>query len=221
MSLRELIQRYIIFALGLAITSLGIAFSTKSCLGTSPISAIPYALSLALPKLTIGNWTIIFSVLLIIIQIFILKKKVKKIELALQIIITFPFGYMIDLCMLMISQLEPQTYIMRLVFVLIGCVVVAFGVFLQVTGGVVMLPGDAFVRSIAMKTGKEFGKIRSISDITMTIIAFAICLLALGELTGVREGTVIAALLVGNIVRVYNKKLSGLRKLLLKGCKYN
>lgn len=216
MSLKELIQRYIIFALGLSVTSLGIAFSTKSCLGTSPISAIPYALSLALPQMTIGSWTIIFSIFLIICQILILKKEANKMELILQIVITFPFGYMIDFCMVLLSPFDPHSYIMRLCFVLIGCFVVAFGVFLQVTGGVVMLPGDAFVRAISTATGKEFGKIRSISDITMTVIAFGVCLFTLGQLTGVREGTVIAALLVENIVRVYNNKLGFIKTVLLK-----
>ena len=54
--------------------------------------------------------------------------------------------------------------------------------YFQLLAEVVMLPGDAFVRAIAKVAKKEFGKVRTISDISMTVIA---------------------AFLVGNIVRVY------------------
>jgi len=42
--------------------ALGIVVTTMSMLGTSPISAIPYSLSMAFPVLTLGNWTIIFNI---------------------------------------------------------------------------------------------------------------------------------------------------------------
>ena len=58
------LKRYIIFLIGLFINSLGVSLITKANLGTSPISSIPYVLSLNFP-LTLGNFTIIFSLLLI------------------------------------------------------------------------------------------------------------------------------------------------------------
>ena len=42
----EKLKRYIIFFIGLYINSLGVALITKASLGTSPISSIPYVLSL-------------------------------------------------------------------------------------------------------------------------------------------------------------------------------
>lgn len=61
---KEMIKRYVVFILGLFISSLGVSFITKANLGTSPISSIPYVLSMQFP-LTIGEFTIIFSLLLI------------------------------------------------------------------------------------------------------------------------------------------------------------
>lgn len=84
-----------------------------------------------------------------------------------------------------------------------------------------MLPGDAFVRAIARVTKKEFGKVRTISDITMATIAFGIVLIFTGGLSGMREGTIIAAFLVGNIVRLYKSKLKKIERFMLHGCKYN
>lgn len=72
----EKVKRYIIFLIGLFINSLGVSLITKADLGTSPISSIPYVLSLNFP-MTLGQFTIIFSILLIIIQLFILRKTLK------------------------------------------------------------------------------------------------------------------------------------------------
>ena len=221
MSLRELIQRYCIFALGMIFTAMGIAITTKSMLGTSPISAIPYSLSMAVPSLTLGNWTIIFNIILVIAQIFILRKALKKAELFLQLVATIPFGYIIDFWTFCFRNLEPQFYPLQLLCMVAGCCVVALGVYFQFMGGVVMLPGDAFVRAIAKVSKKEFGKVRMVSDISMASTAFTIVLIFTGGLSGMREGTIIAAFLVGNIVRLYKKYLKKVEALMLRGCKYN
>ena len=47
-----LIKRYFFFTLGLIINSFGVAFITKSALGTSQISSIPYVLSLKFTNLS-------------------------------------------------------------------------------------------------------------------------------------------------------------------------
>lgn len=207
MNKTEGLRRYIIFFLGLVFVALGISFTTKAMLGTSPISSIPYSLSLVLPQLSLGNWTILFNALLILIQWILLKKDAKKLELLLQLVFTFIFGYVIDLTMFCISTLNPVHYIAKVLVMCLGCVILAFGVYLEVLGDVVMLPGDAFARVIAKITKKEFGTIRMISDTTMVIIAAIICLVELHALVGVREGTIFAALTIGNIVKFYTRRL--------------
>ena len=74
MSKKELAKRYFIFILGLFVNSVGVALITKADLGTSPISSIPYTLSLSFVP-TIGQFTIIFSLFLILIQIALDGKK--------------------------------------------------------------------------------------------------------------------------------------------------
>ena len=74
----EKLKRYLIFFVGLFINSLGVALITKANLGTSPISSIPYVLSLGF-SLTLGQFTIIFSVFLILLQIIILRKNLSAI----------------------------------------------------------------------------------------------------------------------------------------------
>ena len=78
-----------------------------------------------------------------------------------------------------------------------------------------MLPGDAFVRPVAKVAGKEYGNIRVISDISMTVIAGIVCFVFLHKLQGVREGTIIAAVITGNIVKLITEKCKPLTRLLL------
>ena len=121
------LKRYIIFLIGLFINSLGVSLITKAALGTSPISSIPYVLSLIFP-FTLGQFTIYFSVLLVVLQLLILRRKF-KVEHLLQIPISIAFGYFIDLTMEMLSFVNPQLYIIKIAALLIGCAILGFGVY--------------------------------------------------------------------------------------------
>lgn len=215
LALKQLLRRYFIFVIGLLLNSFGVAFVTKATLGTTPIAAIPYSLSLQFTNLTMGEWTIIFSLVLVGLQPLLLRKVTNKIQLLLQIVISFGFGYFIDLSMALLKGFLPTTYLTKLVVLLIGCLIIAFGAYFEVIADVVMLPGDAFVRVIAKITHREYGSIRVLSDISMTVIGALICLIFLQRLLGVREGTIIAALIVGNIVKWMTKHFRGLTYLLL------
>lgn len=205
MTTKELTKRYLIFAVGLVIVALGVAIATKSALGPSPISSIPYSLWIIMPRLSMGEWTIVFNVALVLMQLAIQRREANPVQLILQVVTTLPFGYVIDFWLWCMKALDPGTYIIQLILVFAGCFIVAIGVFIQVKADVILLPGDAFIRAVANALKKEFGKVRTVSDITMTVTSFALCLLFVGGLNGIREGTVIAALLVGNIVRIYGK----------------
>ena len=206
------LKRYILFIIGLFINSLGVSLITKASLGTSPISSIPYVLSLNYP-LTLGNFTIIFSLLLIFLQIIILRKNF-RIANILQIPVSIVFGYFIDLTMYLFFWVNPENYIVKLIALLIGCVILGFGVYIEVVADVVMLPGESFVRAIVQTWNTNFGTTKIIFDSSMTIIAGILSFVFFSRLNGVREGTVIAALLVGFIARLFGKKLEFIKPLL-------
>lgn len=73
-SISEIIKRYIVLCVGLFIMSFGVGLSVKATLGTSPISSIPNVLNI-ITGLTVGTTTIIFNVLLVVLQIIILRKR--------------------------------------------------------------------------------------------------------------------------------------------------
>ena len=107
-----LIKRYFFFILGLIINSFGVAFITKSALGTSQISSIPYVLSLKFTNLSFGQTTFIFNMLFILIQLLILKKDFRPIQF-LQIAANILFSSFIDVSMTLLTGLNPQTIPLR------------------------------------------------------------------------------------------------------------
>lgn len=206
------LKRYLLFLVGLFVNALGVSLVTKANLGTSPISSIPYVLSLNFP-FTLGNFTIFFSIFLIVLQILILRKNF-KLENILQIPVSIAFGYFIDLTMYLFFWVDPQNYLLKIVALLIGCAVLGFGVYLEVVADVVMLPGESFVRAIVQTWNTNFGTTKIIFDTSMAVIAAVLSFVFAGKLNGVREGTIIAALLVGFIARLLGKKLEFIKPFL-------
>lgn len=206
------LKRYIIFLIGLFVNSLGVSLITKANLGTSPISSIPYVLSLNFP-LTLGNFTIIFSLLLIFLQLMILRKNFKT-EYYLQIPVSILFGYFIDFTMILLAFVQPESYPSKIIYLLIGCVILGFGVYIEVLADVVMLPGESFVRAIVQTWNREFGSTKVCFDVSMAVIAAVLSFILAHRLDGVREGTVIAALLVGFLARQFGKALAFVKPLL-------
>lgn len=208
----ERAKRYLVFLVGLFINAMGVSLITKADLGTSPISSIPYVLSLNLP-LTLGEFTILFSLFLIVLQLLILRKNF-KLEYWLQVPVSVAFGYFIDLGMLLLGFVHPQAYLLKVVYLLLGCLILGAGVFLEVIADVVMLPGESFVRAIVFQWKTEFGLTKVAFDMSMTIIAAILSFGFRGQLSGVREGTVVAAVLVGFIARLMGRKLGFLSGIL-------
>lgn len=204
MSKTETIKRYAFFIVGLFVNSLGVAFITKANLGTSPISSIPYVLSLGFP-FTIGQFTMVFSLLLILIQILLLRKDYPLIQL-LQIPVSILFGYFIDFSMdVILASMDPQKYLIKLISLLIGCLILGFGVYMEVAADVLMLPGEGVTRAIHIRTGKPFGNLKVCVDVTMCVCALVVSLILFHRVNGVREGTIIAACLVGFFARIFGK----------------
>ncbi|OWT32536.1 hypothetical protein BGI41_07150 [Methanobrevibacter sp. 87.7] len=202
MKLKELLIRYAMLVIGVSTMSLGIALSIKGGLGLSPISCIPYVLSKAYP-LTVGEFTVIFNVLLVLLQIIILKNF--NVKLISEMIVCFIFGYAIDFNLWLISFINPVNYIEQWIICLLGGFVLALGLCVEIKSRTSMLPGDGAVLVISKVYNKEFSKVKPMFDISMVISSVILAFYLLGHLDAVREGTVFAAVFVGPIIKFYNK----------------
>ena len=202
--MKQVIKNYALFLIGLFIASMGVALSAKAGLGTSPVASVPYSVSLVNHTLTFGWWLNMWSVLQIAVQIALLRKKCKPAEIIIQTVLAFVYGYLTDFSCKLISGLQANTYIMQFALMILSCFVLGFGIWIQFKGGVAMLPGEAMNRTISEVTGKKYENIKIFFDVLYIIVAAAICFNFIGKLEGVREGSIIAAVLIGNIIKLYN-----------------
>lgn len=182
---------------------LGVALSVAADLGTSPISSLPFVLSVVTP-LSMGAVTFIMNTVFVIIQILVLKKEFKKWYL-LQIPGLFLFSAFIDLNNYLLSGALLDAYWQQFLLMLAGCVVLALGIFLLIKADFIMMPGDFLVRIISKVTKKNFGHVKVGFDCIIVAAAAIVSFASLQCIVGIREGSLVAAVLVGFIVNFYGK----------------
>ena len=209
----ELIKRYIFLLVGLFVNGLGVSFITKAGLGTSPITSIPYTLSLDFTP-TVGMFTLVFNIFLVILQVILLRRNF-QLQNLLQLPIIALFSFFIDLTMSLLGFMQPETYAMKVVSLVIGCLILGFGVFMEMVANVAMLPGEATVRAVSDVFSTDFGKTKIAFDSSMTVIAAILSFIMFKHLDGVREGTIVAAILVGFVARLFKKYIGGIEKILI------
>lgn len=209
----ELIKRYIFLLVGLFVNGLGVSFITKAGLGTSPITSIPYTLSLSFTP-TVGMFTLVFNIFLVILQVILLRRNF-QLQNLLQLPIIALFSFFIDLTMSLLGFIQPETYVLKVISLVIGCLILGFGVFMEMVANVAMLPGEATVRAVSDVFSTDFGKTKIAFDSSMTIIAAILSFIMFKHLDGVREGTIVAAILVGFIARLFKKYIGGIEKILI------
>ncbi|HJC73832.1 MAG TPA: YitT family protein [Candidatus Mediterraneibacter faecavium] len=202
-----ILKRYLLLLIGLSIMAFGVAFSIKASLGTSPISSVPYVISLFTP-LTVGTATISMHCVFILLQILILRKNYHPIQL-MQLPVAFFFGYLTDFGVWAVQGITCNTYWQQWIVCIIGILLVGLGVSLEVKAGVVVLAGEGVVLAICKVLPKvKFGYMKVGFDVTLVAIACILSIAFTGRLQGVREGTVAAALLVGLIAKQLGKLLA-------------
>jgi len=204
----ELIERYILFVIGLFIMAFGVALSTKATLGTSPISCVPYVLSLGLP-LTMGEFTFIMHIVFIIAQIILLRREFELIQV-LQLIVAVVFSIFTDFTMYLVSGIQVNHIIIQWLLLLLSCIILAFGISIEVTANVLILAGEGVILAISRVFHKDFGRIKICFDFSLVVIGIIISFYLFHELDGIREGTIIASLLVGTIARFFIQKMQAI-----------
>ncbi|HNX18472.1 MAG TPA: DUF6198 family protein [Methanoregula sp.] len=202
------IKRYFFLILGLFFMGLGISLVTKSILGTPPISSIPYVLCHAVP-VTFGELTFALGMVFLLAEILIVGKDFPKHQY-LQVFVALFLGVFVDIGMFLSAPVHPDYYAIQVFVLLLGCAVLALGIYVQVAANVIMNPGEGVVKAIAGKAGVRFGIIKIIFDTSLVCTAIIISFVLFGNVVGIREGTLISMLLVGYIVLVYGRVLGSL-----------
>lgn len=211
MSKSELIKRYILFFLSVLLQGTAIAFITYANIGTTPISSSNFVISIH-SGLTLGDTTLIFNLLLIVLQImfiFIGEEKFKDhvFKIVMQLPVCLIFSFMIDTATMFLSLIMPESapYFLKWILVISGTAMLALAVAFSFTASVAMVPGEYFIKIFHPIVKKSFSYVKTFFDVFLVSSAVILSLFLTGftDIEGVREGTVFAALCTGPMVHYF------------------
>ena len=204
-------KRLLVYLIGLYCMAIGVVFSAKSALGVSPVGSLAnvlyqIALDRGLPDyVNLGNCTIAVYCLYILVEFLILRREFRP-RMLLQLVASFLFGQLVNLATAMLSFLPaPVGYGMQLLYLLCSIPLVAAGVMLYLSPNILPTPGEGMSLAISSKTGLSVGSSKTVFDCSLVVISAAVSLIYFHGLVGVREGTVICALLVGFVMKQLQK----------------
>lgn len=211
---KNLIIRFIFYLAGFLIMTAGIALSVKSDLGVSPVSSIPYTMTVVW-GIEMGQATIIFHIMLVLLQIILLRRAFKAKNL-LQVPVGVLFGACTSLGLYAVSLFpDPTNVWAQLIMSILSAFMIAFGIFLYVPADIVPLAGEGAMLAVSRVTKVKFSTVKIAFDSTMVALSLATCLALVHSLGSVGVGTIIAAFLVGSMLKGITKVLSGWRDRML------
>lgn len=197
--MKRVSRKIILLVLGLIVMALGTAAAIQAGLGTSPPSSTAYVLSLRFTGLTVGMWMFLWGMLLLGIQLFIKRKEFQPHEF-LQVPVALVYSSFVDLWSPLISHFPVDLYWKQVFLQIMACIIVALGITFTALSGLAMNSADSTAKVIAEKLGREFGALKIVVDVCHVILAVLLSVALLGKLMGVREGTLIAAVLPGFLI---------------------
>jgi uncharacterized membrane protein YczE len=195
--------RLSIYFAGLFLLSIGINLAIKSNLGVSPVSAFPLSISMII-GVSLGTVTIGVYAFYVLVQALILRKKF-KLKSLLQIFFGFIFGFFVDFSGVLLAGIQTSSYFSQVLIMCISIVTVSIGVVMFITMDIVPNAPDGLVLAICGKTKADFGKVKVLFDCTSAAAAIVLSLLFIGNISTIREGTILSALLTGKIIGMLSK----------------
>ena len=166
------------------INSLGVVLMLHSGSGISAISSVPYAFADVLPVITLGAWTEVFQVSLVL-SLMLLSKRFVTVYL-FSFVVGSAFSAMIDVHEMWIKQL-PQSLTLDIIYFIISYIVICFGVALA-------------NRCQLPITGWSYARIKIGFDVICLAITAAMTFFFLGRVDGLGFGTILAAFTMGKVI---------------------
>lgn len=190
-NLREWFVRVALLLLGLTIAHLGVTLFLQADMGSDPFNVLIQGLFRFFPWpafLTHGSVHVGVSFLIILVLLVVDRSYIRIGTLLCMVL----GGPIIDVFTLLLAPVvhSQSALALRLLALVLGCVILAFGMTIVIKSNAGTGPNDLVAVVISDKSGKKFGIIRIVVDVCFAGVGFA-----LGGTLGV--GTVICAGLVG------------------------
>ena len=218
MTAAETVKRFLVMLFGMFVTALGLAICVEADLGISPLTTLAYTLHNVVPTISLGTFTFLQHLMFFALMVLVLRRDFRPYQL-LQIPCSFLFGKFLDFWEYLLGNCAPSSYAACFILLMLGCVVVALGFSLIFTSRVPLEANTAFLNAVSMRIQKPYGTLKLISDVIIVCIAAAVGLLFLHKIVGIREGTVIAALIIGPIAGFFNRYLAKMERFFVSPAK--
>lgn len=202
-------KRILVYCLGLFVMAIGVVFSVKSALGVSPVTCLANVLyqiitdAGILPGVGLGICTTVSYCFYIFLELLILRRDFQA-KMLLQLVASFFFGFLVSCATrLFVFLPNPSLYPMRLLYLLCSVPLVALGVMLYLAPQILPTPGEGMSMAISKKTGLTVASSKIVFDCCCVLLSAVVSLLYFHGLVGVREGTIICALTVGFVMKLF------------------
>ena len=197
--------RVAFYLLGLFFIACGSLSAVYATLGVTPVSALPYAVSLSTGLAFGTSMTVLFT-LYVLLQLAWLGRDFKRINL-LQVVFSIIFGFLVNVIKDGIGPLVVETMPGRVAVLCVGIFFTAFGLLFYLSANLVPLPPEGLVLVLAAKYGRAFSKMKIAFDILSVAAGCAVTLAALGYIGGIGVGTAVAAIATGKVLGLLSKPI--------------
>jgi len=202
----QYVWRVLIYCGALFLMAVGVALSVNSNLGVSPVNSLPYVISQII-HVPMGTCVTVLFCFYILLQVIILRREFQPVQL-LQIVFSTVFGYFVDFAKAIVGDFSIPTYAGKLVMLAGSIFLIALGVMLYIDVELVPMPMEGLSSCIAKKLGKPFPTMKTVVDCIVVATGVVLSFVFLGKLDGIREGTIMTAMVTGKLIAVFRKLLS-------------
>lgn len=193
------IFRICFYIAGCIVLAAGLRFNTKSGLGVSAVSSVSYAIAEILGK-EFGDISFFSYIIFILMQI-IIRKKVLEPSILLQL----PFSILFTRGLNLFGRLIPDTdnISVQILYMILGVVFTGLGAAMTLDMRLIPNPADGLFQAFSDKTGMPLGRAKNLEDLLCAILTCILGLVFRGHLIGIGIGTILATILIGRVVAVF------------------
>lgn len=194
-----MIKRFMLYLVGLNLIAAAVVLNIRYALGVAAFSSVMYSIS-EIYHISLGTASIICYLVFVLIQC-ILSKKI-TLTYILEVPLSLAFGLLTDFYDWIIPALAFSFWLRLLLFSM-TMFVTAMGVFLCVKTDLVLTPTDGIVKTISEVFRLPFSLVKNTFDISLVAVSVLLCLGNHTELYGIGVGTVLSALCIGRMIKMY------------------
>lgn len=200
---RKMTLRVFFYVLGQLILAFAIALMINCGLGISPNSSLPFVLSVVL-NAKMGTCITAVSIVQVLLQLVLLRRDF-KLQNLLQLAAGVLLGYCTDFAKWALGDFCIPTYPGQLFMLMSSILLIGIGISFCIDASLIPPPIDGLNLAMAKTFKIPFPDAKNIQDIATVLISVLLGWLALNEVIGVREGTILSALLAGRAVKLMQR----------------